>query len=450
MNRLLVIFLLPISLLGQTPRLQLEVVSTGLYRPTALVAISASEFLVGQTDGLIRLVRNGVVQTDPFLDIGGQIGNSMYEGVFGLAIHPQFSQNGYVYVHYSRINDLSSVIVRYTRNPTNPDQADPFSAKTILIIPYPNGGHRSGHLAFGPDGYLYITTGDSSSGARGPVSPADRLAQQLAQNLQDLHGKVLRIDVDKGSPYAIPPSNPFASPTDGVLDELYAYGLRNPWRWSFDRLTGDCWIADVGQDDWEELNVTVAGTAAPRNYGWPCYEGTMAYVSPCSPTGNDQVPLLTYAGYTLASAASITGGYVYRGTAYPDLWGWYIYADYMRGTYWTLKRNVDGTYQQVQQGIPAGTSPVSFAEGLDGELYVLSFAEGVLYHIRYVPITSVKSGAWTDVSTWNCLCLPTANDPVLVKAGHVVSVTQTVSVKRLQLEGSLTYSSGGGIQLNPD
>ncbi|GAB4021549.1 PQQ-dependent sugar dehydrogenase [Spirosoma koreense] len=370
------------SLRAQPPKIQLELVASGLTRPTDLAIIDANTFLVSQTDGKIRLVRSGAVQPTPFLDISAKIRDPTWEGIFGIALHPDFATNGYVYVHYSR-SDLTSVFARYTRKKDNPDEADSRSEMIFLTIPYPAGGHRSGRMGFGADGYLYITTGDSSSGARGPVSEADKVAQLLAQNLQDLHGKLLRIDVNQGSPYAIPPSNPFADPNDGVRDEIYAWGLRNPWRWSFDRQTGDFWVGDIGQDGWEELNVTPATSPTPQNYGWPCFEGTHAYASNCPTNGPYHMPLLDYAGYDHngGQSVSITGGFVYRGSAYPNLQGWYVYADYATGAFWTLKREADGTFENIAQAVGVATSPVSFGEGPNGELYVLSLGDGKLYQV---------------------------------------------------------------------
>ncbi|MBD2753876.1 PQQ-dependent sugar dehydrogenase [Spirosoma validum] len=404
MNYYLLGFLLiTFNVTAQTPKLTLSLIASGLNRPTDVAVISSGQQLVSQTDGKIRLIKNGVVQTIPFLDLSAKIRDVTWEGIMGFTLHPNYAGNGYIYVHYSN-SIMTSVFARYTRKSTNPDEADPNSEVILLTIPYPDGGHRSGHIAFGPDGYLYITTGDSSSGARGPISNADKLAQQLAQNLQDLHGKVLRIDVNIGNPYAIPPTNPYTTPGDGIPDEVYALGLRNPWRWSFDRQTGNFWVGDIGQDGWEELNFTAADALATQNYGWPCYEGSHQYRTDCSTSATYHMPLLDYTGYNSGQSASITGGFVYRGSAYPNLQGWYIYGDYERGTYWTLKRETNGSFQQIQQTITESTKPVSFGEGPDGDLYVLSFSEGKLYQIGSFLVNAVAENG--TVSTAGGVAIP--------------------------------------------
>ncbi|GAB4018418.1 PQQ-dependent sugar dehydrogenase [Spirosoma migulaei] len=441
--RLFLIILVSSKLIAQTPKLRLSMEATGLYRPTDVVVLSPTEFLVSQTDGRIRLIRNGVIQTNSFLNINTKINDATWEGIFGITLHPNYAANGYIYVHYCRTGDRASVFARYTRKSTNPDQADPASELILFTVPYTNplGGHRSGRLGFGPDGYLYITTGDSSPGLVGSIGDPNK----LAQSLQNLYGKLLRIDVDHGNPYAIPPTNPYASPTDGVPDEIYALGLRNPWRWSFDRQTGDFWLGDVGQDDWEELNFTAANAPAPQNYGWPCFEGSHPYNSTCSTNATYHMPLLDYAGHNSGQIASITGGFVYRGSAYPNLQGWYVYGDYARGTFWTLKRESNGTYQNIRQPITTLTSPVSFGEGPNGELYVLSMSDGVLYHLTDEPIASRQSGNWTSLTTWNCNCLPAMEDEVIISPEHTVSVNQATQIKSLTIRGKLSLSSGGRV-----
>lgn len=443
------VLLLSTKLLAQTPKLQLSLVASGLTRPSDVVVLSPTEFLVSQTDGKIQLVRNGVVQATPFLDISDKIRDPTWEGIFGIALHPDYVSNGYIYVHYSN-SIMTSVFARYTRKALNPDQADPASELVFLTIPYPNGGHRSGKIGFGPDGYFYLTTGDSSSGSRGPVSNTDSLAQKLAQNLQDLHGKMLCIDVNNGNSYVIPATNPYANASDGTRPEIYALGLRNPWRWSFDRQNGDFWLGDIGQDGWEELNFTAANTPAPQNYGWPCFEGSHPYALSCPPNGTYHTSLLDYPGYTNngGQSVSITGGFVYRGSAYPSLKGWYVYGDYATGTYWTLKRNANGTYQTILQAtLVVGSSPVSFAEGAGGELYVLSLADGKLYQLvaEVIVITSVQDGSWSSPATWNCNCLPTANDDVIISNGHTVSVSQPAQVKSVTMKGKLQFTNTGTV-----
>ncbi len=426
--------ILPSASSGQIPRLRLRVVTTGLTRPTDIAVINDTTLLIAQTDGKIQLIRRGVIQSTPFLDLSSQINDPTWEGIFGMTLHPDFAQNGYLYVHYCRKTDGASVFARFTRSIANPAYAELSSEAIILVVPY-QGGHRSGRIGFGPDGYLYITTGDSCPGGRGMIGDPDK----LAQNPQLPYGKLFRIDVNQGMPYVIPPTNPFADPADGIPDELYALGLRNPWRWSFDRETGDFWLADVGQDGWEELNITLAGTPAPQNYGWPCFEGTHPYHVDCSEQQTYHMPLLDYAGYNGGNSASITGGFVYRGTRYADLWGWYVYADYVRGTYWTLKRNTDGSFQQIVQTLPINTTPVSFGESPDGELFVVSLLNGTVYQLSTESIASIQSGRWHNPQTWNCLCLPSANDSVTISTNHEVVIDQPTQAKSVRLLGNLQF-----------
>ena len=430
---------------AQPPVLRLRPYASGLFHPVDIAAINPTTLLVGQANGQIRLVEQGVVNAVPYLDIGDLTQDTNYNGIFGICLHPDFATNGYLYVQYFRQTDKAAVVARYTRHTTDPSRADPASAQVVFVVPYPSFGHRSGRIAFGPDGYLYITTGDSAPGARGSTGDPDG----LAQNPQSPFGKLFRVDVNGGSPYRIPPGNPFADPADGIPDALYATGLRNPWRWSFDRLTGDLWLADVGQDGWEELNYTPATALAPQNYGWPCFEGTHPYATAgCSNTAAFAMPVLDYPGYNNngQQPVSITGGFVYRGNTFPALRGWYVYGDWSQGKLWTLRRNpADGSVENAQQ---AATLPglVSFGEGTDGELYALSFYAGTLYKIGTDAVVSVRSGNWHDPGTWDCGCVPTATDAVIVADNHRITVSQPAPVRSLVLQGTLRFDPGGAIR----
>ena len=447
MNRSIFSGLLVFSCLtaaAQTPTLRLTTWATGLFHPTTVAATGPGQLLVGQTNGQIRFINGGQTQATPVLDIGSLVNDLNYNGIFGICVHPTFAQNRFLYVQYFRKTDKAAVVVRYTCNTTTPLLADPATALLIMARPYPGFGHRSGHMAFGPDGYLYITTGDSDSGARGGL----RDPGNMAQNPQSPFGKILRIDIDAATPYGIPPTNPYASPTDGIPDELYGLGLRNPWRWSFDRLTGDLWLADVGQDEWEELTVTPAGSPAPQNYGWPCYEGAYpAKPDGCAPAASYAMPLLSYAGYNNngQKQASITGGYVYRGTAFPDLRGWYVYGDWSQGTMWTLRQTGPATYQNATQP-PTVPNLISFGEDTAGEVYVLSFSEGTVYRVGSNALISGQTGAWQDATTWLCACLPTATSQAVVQPNHTAIVNQPSDSQTLILRGTLRFSGAGAVR----
>ncbi|CAH1199865.1 hypothetical protein PAECIP111891_01413 [Paenibacillus allorhizoplanae] len=285
------------------------------------------------------------------LDITYRVNDSGNEqGLLGLAFHPK--DPTLAYVNYT--TETHTVIARYNTLPNNPSLLDPTSEKVLLTFkqPYPN--HNGGQLAFGPDGYLYIATGDGGSSGD---------PQNNSQNLQSLLGKILRIDVNKQDPgllYAIPGDNPFINKG---AKEIYAYGLRNPWRFSFDTVTGKLWAADVGQNRFEEINLIEKG----KNYGWRIQEGFECYEPKegCNKAGLEQ-PLFTYGR---DQGVSITGGYVYRGTKLPELYGWYVYADYGTGNIWALSQQSDGTIKN-RTLLASGLNIASFGTDAAGELYL--------------------------------------------------------------------------------
>jgi glucose/arabinose dehydrogenase len=239
----LIFFLISYITQAQTPQLKLTEIASGLFHPTNVASVGDGRLFVSQLDGKIQIVQNGSILATPFLDISSKIRDNQWGGIFGFTFHPNYASNGYLYVHYVQKNSEFSVYARYTRSTTDPNITDPNSEQIVLIMPYPANGHRSGHLAFGLDGFLYITTGDAAPGARGSVGDPDG----NAQNLQNLFGKILRIDVNNGSPYSIPSTNPYQTFNDNIPDEIWARGLRNPWHWSFDKQTGDLWIGDNQQ-----------------------------------------------------------------------------------------------------------------------------------------------------------------------------------------------------------
>ena len=391
------------------------VVNTGMSRPLFLTGAPgdpATRLYVVEQGGRIRVIENGVLQTTPFLDITtlvlGAGTNSEFgltgdneQGLLGLAFHPDYQTNGFFYVYYiaprgstfgfngQTYDNGRSLVVRYTRSTTNPLVANAASAFTIMRIDQPFTNHNGGCMAFGPDGLLYIGTGDGGSAN----DPGNR-----ALNPNDLMGKLLRIDVnsdgfpaDANANYAIPADNPTSWPTSTgttttIRREIWAVGLRNPWRWSFDRQNGDLWIGDVGQGDWEEVN-WVPGNGGPgRNYGWRVREGlwTTGLTGGTFATTGLTDPVYQYAhdsasrgGFPLGTSVnwgqSITGGYVYRGTAIPGWRGRYFFADFVSNRVWSV-RGINGVatdYQihTTQLGNPASIG--SFGQDNNGEMYIV-------------------------------------------------------------------------------
>jgi glucose/arabinose dehydrogenase len=321
-------------------------------------------FVVEQT-GYVRTLASGPSGT-PFLNVSSRIACCGERGLLGLAFHPAFPSNGKLYVDYTRASDGATVIDEYrvTTNPNNVDESG--TRRQILSIAQPYANHNGGGIAFGPDGYLYIGMGDGGSGG----DPEDR-----AQNINSLLGKLLRIDVNgtsTGKQYRIPSSNPYVGRTG--LDEIFAIGLRNPWRWSFDRLTGDLWIGDVGQGDWEEIDRSTAASGGGRgvNYGWDVMEGRHCFEpsSGCSTSGKT-LPLVEYAhSVTGTDNCSVTGGYVYRGNRYTLLRGGYFYGDFCSGRIWVVRATASAPATGRELPILV-TGLSSFGESEGGELYLV-------------------------------------------------------------------------------
>jgi glucose/arabinose dehydrogenase len=308
-------------------------------------------FVIEQS-GRIRVVENGQLIETPFLDLTDRVDSSANErGLLGLAFHPQYEENGYFYVNYT--GSGGDTFISRFQVTGDPNIADPASEKQLLTVdqPYPN--HNGGVATFGPDGHLYLGLGDGGSGG-------DPLGN--GQNTETLLGKILRIDVGGGDPYSIPGDNPFGN-------EIWAYGLRNPWRMSFDRATGDLWIGDVGQGAWEEINYAPHGSPGGANYGWNIMEGNHPYNGQPQP---DLIPPVAEYGHQFG--CSVTGGYVYRGSM-PEWQGIYLYADYCTGYVWGLIQAEGGWQSELL--FETGTQITSFGEDEAGELYFAARNGGI-------------------------------------------------------------------------
>ncbi|MDB6122481.1 MAG: gdhB 3 [Pedosphaera sp.] len=354
---------------------------------------NSKRLFVIEKDGRILILphdRNGK-EAKVFLDIVDRKPNQNYEeGLLGMAFHPDFKKNHKFYVYYSQLDPKRSVLSEFTVSATDPDKADLASERIVIEVPMVYGNHNGGTLIFGPDGYLYISIGDGGKG---------KDPHEFGQSTRFLWGKILRIDVNSRSghlQYGVPKDNPFVGKSvEGHRAEIWAYGLRNPWRMSFDRETGELWAADVGQDKWEEIDLIVKG----GNYGWSFREGFHSYKdAPADAKWID--PILEYAHTPALQkeckfpehsvGTSITGGYVYRGKKLPALCGTYVYADFAQGTVWGLRYEKGAVTANATLVKANPVRPItSFGQDQDGEIYLLSF-DGKIYEFAAKTSEPVK------------------------------------------------------------
>jgi hypothetical protein len=357
---------------GPLVGLDAETVARGLNNPVFLTAPPGDDRLfVLEKDGIIRIITDDGVADEPFLDIEELVGSDALEqGLLGMAFHPGYAANGRFLLYYTNIEGHTR-LVEY-RVSTDPDRADPGSARELLGAEQPGTAHNGGMLLFGPDGYLYVTLGDGGGAG-------DEFGN--AQNAATLLGSILRLDVDNGHPYAIPPDNPFVD-DPAAAPEVWVYGLRNPWRIAIDTEAGLLYIADVGQDEWEEVSVVAFDVAAGSNFGWPIVEGFECYRAESCETDGMVPPVIAYPH---SEGCSVIGGYVYRGDAIPELQGHYFYGDWCGQ--WVRSFRFDGTRVVDERDWTNDLGQVgqvqSFGLGGDGEMYVLTQDGFVL---KIVPI----------------------------------------------------------------
>ena len=335
-------------------------VMSGLASPVGLAQAGdgSGRLFILEQSGVILVWQNGSILPQPFLDIRQRVGSDGSErGLLGLAFHPQYAQNGYFYINYTDLSG-NTVIARYQVSSDDPNRAQADSEIRLLQVTQPFANHNGGEVTFGPDGFLYLGLGDGGSGG----DPYGN-----GQSLGTLLGKILRLDVNNGDPYSIPASNPFAN--GGGLPEIWAYGLRNPWRFSFDRLTGDLYIGDVGQNSWEEIDFLPAGSPGGTNFGWNIMEGFHPYQG-SAPAGGDLTPPVVEYGHDMG--CSVTGGVVYRGERLPGWQGVYLFGDYCSGNVWGLLRDPQGNWQsRLLFETPARIT--SFGEDESGEVYMVDY-----------------------------------------------------------------------------
>jgi len=364
-----------IGLTGPNPaaaQVSLELVAGGLASPTDITHAGdgSGRLFIALRDGRIVIHDGQALLPDPFLDIRNRLTAGGERGLLGLAFHPRYASNGFFYVNYTDLNS-NTVIARFAVS-ADPDRSDPSSETVILSVVQPFSNHNGGQLQFGPDGYLYIAMGDGGNSGD---------PQNNAQNPDSLLGKMLRIDIDGGSPYTIPGTNPFVG-IAGTRDEIWALGLRNPWRFSFDRTTGDLFIADVGQNAREEVNFQPAASAGGENYGWRRMEASLCF----KPSANcyDRTLTLPVIAYDHNADCSVTGGYRYRGTGVPAISGQYVFGDFCSGLIWGATEAAGGGWI-FDRLLDSGLRISTFGEDENGEIYVadLGAPEGAVY--RFVP-----------------------------------------------------------------
>jgi glucose/arabinose dehydrogenase len=366
MKYILLLFLF-ISGIMRSQEVDISLFATGFNNPVDIQNAGDERLFVVEQAGIIKILNpDGTTNAEDFLNITSIVSSGGERGLLGLAFHPYYQSNGYFFVNYTD-NSGDTQISRFSVDAGNPDLADPGSELLILNEFQPFTNHNGGCIQFGPDGYLYIGMGDGGSAG----DPGDR-----AQDLSVLLGKMLRIDIDNpqgGNNYGIPADNPYVGNPD-ALDEIWASGVRNPWRFSFDRQTDDIWIADVGQNSFEEINHELS-TSAGLNYGWRCYEANAPYnTTGCPDPAELTFPVAEYA-HTNGNC-SITGGYVYRGTVYSDIQGLYLFADLCTGMIGT----VDQDGNMIDHGNFPGTW-TTFGEDVEGEVYIGDHS-GSIYKIE--------------------------------------------------------------------
>lgn len=346
---------------------------SGVAIPVDIGHCGDDRLFVVEKQGRIRIIKNNALTKDTFLNITSKVrSNGNEQGFLGMAFHPNHKQNGLIYVNYTGTGNPTETIIEEYKLSTDTNRIDPTTGRVLLRIIQPYSNHNGGCIKFGKDGYLYIGMGDGGS-ANDP--------QNYSQTRTSMLGKMLRIDVDTTAHYKIPKDNPFVK-DPSYLPEIWSLGLRNPWRFSVDRMTGDFWIGDVGQGSWEEVDFEAYDDPGGKNYGWRCYEGNANFnLSGCGPKNNYTFPLHEYFSDQNINGCSITGGYVYRGNRFPGLYGKYIYGDYCSGKFWIIEKKENNTYTNTPAYDFTNNALTTFGEDADGNLYFADATTSSIYQI---------------------------------------------------------------------
>ncbi|MDR4507535.1 MAG: PQQ-dependent sugar dehydrogenase [Candidatus Brocadiaceae bacterium] len=413
----------------------IEPVATNLALPVSITHAGdgSGRLFISLQNGTVVIFDGDQVLTVPFLDIRQRVSCCGEQGLLSVAFHPNYITNGYFFVNYTN-KEGDTVIERY-RVSDNPNSADQDSAELILTIPQPFSNHNGGQLKFGPDGYLYIGMGDGGSGGD---------PENNAQNLGTLLGKMLRIDVDNAAPFAIPPNNPFVN-NPKARDEIWAFGLRNPWRFSFDRITGDLFISDVGQNRWEEANFQMANSSGGENYGWRLMEGNHCF-NPQTDCNNDGSLVIPIVEYDHSLGCSITGGYRYRGKKIQKLDGIYVYGDFCSGRIWGAKEDGNKKWK-TSELLDTDFSISTFGEDEEGELYFAHYskANGTIYRICPAFTISPPTGKYISTQDIDLALIvkvsgfAVVNSAATLDGNDVTHLLKNCFVKGTILSGGQTF-----------
>ncbi|NDI98679.1 T9SS type A sorting domain-containing protein [Flavobacterium sp. LaA7.5] len=406
MKTKLLFILTMLSGLSFAQTIDLNLFASGFNSPTEIAHAGDDRLFVVEQGGMIKVLNaDGTTNATPFLNVDNLISSGSERGLLGLAFHPDYAINGFFYINYTNTSG-ATVIARYSVSEDDTNVADADSAMILMTVDQPFSNHNGGCIRFGTDGYLYISMGDGGSGG----DPNGN-----GQNINTLLGAMLRIDVDGTAPYGIPADNPFVG-IDGA-DEIWAYGLRNAWKFSFNKINNDMWIADVGQGEIEEIN-KVDPTTGGYNFGWRCFEGSAEYNSDgCSLVEMYTFPVAEYT-HTETNGCSVTGGYAYTGDTYPGLQGIYLFADYCNNKIGLLDSAMEITYTDAFEGEFFTT----FGEDINGELYIAGSGSGNVYRIVDTEL-SVPGFTNSEFSVYP----NPANDLVTIKAGsNIVAHNVTI------------------------